>query len=93
MLENTMQLLDKALAVKRASRWCEDFSIDLSTFSQAKKRQKLSPTLAGNLALELGESPEKWMIIAALENEKESPLAERLRASDVWRKRRDSNPR
>ncbi len=92
-MENTMELLAKALEVKRAARWCEELNLDMSTISTAKKRNRLSPALAGNFAIELGESPEKWIAIAAMEAERKSPLTERLRASlhDVWRKRRDSS--
>ena len=87
-MQSTMELLSKALDVKRASRWCEQMDLDISTLAQAKKRGRLSPTLAGNFAIELGESPEHWIAIAAIEAEKESPLLERLRKSQAhWRKR------
>lgn len=87
MMQNTMELLSKALTVKRASRWCEDMNLDVSTMAQAKKRGRLSPVIAGNLAIELGESPEHWMAIAAMEAEPESPLLQRLRKSqENWRK-------
>ncbi|MES2581347.1 MAG: hypothetical protein V4627_01410 [Pseudomonadota bacterium] len=86
-MQNTMQLLDRALQVKRASRWCEDMDLDISTMAQAKKRGRLSPTLAGTLAMELGESPEHWIAIAAIEAEKETPLLQRLKKSqEKWRK-------
>ncbi|TXK26223.1 hypothetical protein FVQ98_14715 [Ottowia sp. GY511] len=42
--------------------------------AQAKKRGRLSPVLAGTIAIELGEEPQRWIAIAALEAEKESPL-------------------
>jgi len=84
---NTMQLLTKALEVKRASRWSEELDIDVSTIAQAKKRGRLSPTLAGALAIELGESASEWIAIAAIEAEKNSPLLERLKARQaIWRK-------
>jgi len=87
-MQTTMELLGKALDVKRSSRWCEELDLDISTLSQAKKRGRLSPTLAGNLAIELGESPEHWIAIAAIEAEKETPLLQRLKKSQPsWRKR------
>ena len=85
---NTMELLQKALAVKRAAHWCDELNVDLSTISKAKQRGRLSPTLAGNFAMKLGENPEQWIAIAALEAEPESELLEELKASaNKWRKR------
>jgi hypothetical protein len=82
-----MELLNHALQKQRASRWCEEMDLDISTIAQAKKRGRLSPTLAGNLAMKLGESPEHWIAVAALEAEPESTLLQRLRkAQSTWRK-------
>lgn len=84
---NTMDLLDKALQIKNGSKWSEALELDVSTLYQAKKRGRLSPTLAGFFAMELGESPEHWIAIAAIEAEKTSPLLERLKRSQPsWRK-------
>lgn len=86
-MENTMELLAKALEIKRAARWCEEFNLDISTIAAAKKRGRLSPALAGNFAMDLGEPPERWIAIAAMEAERKSPLTERLRAfQEKWRK-------
>lgn len=85
---NTMDLLQKALGMKRAAHWCDELNIDLSTISKAKQRGRLSPVLAGNLAIKLGESPEHWIAVAALEAEPESELLTRLLAdANSWRKR------
>lgn len=87
-MNNTMELLSKALDVKRAARWTEELNLDASTICQAKKRGRLSPALAGNFAIELGESPEHWIAIAALEAEPESTLLQRLKNNQAsWRKR------
>lgn len=86
-MHNTMELLSKALDVKRAARWCEEMDLDISTISQAKKRGRLSPTLAGTFAIELGEDAEHWIAIAAIEAEKESPLLERLKRSQALRRK------
>lgn len=87
-MPNTMQLLDKALQVKRASHWANELNLSNGTFTMARTRGRLSPVLAGNLAIELGESPEHWIAIAAIEQEKETPLLERLKKSqENWRKR------
>lgn len=77
-MTSTLDLLDKALKSKHAAAWCRDLNISTAAFAQAKKRGRLSPLLAGNIAIDLGESADHWMAIAALEAERESPLRERL---------------
>jgi hypothetical protein len=87
-MESTMQLLSKALSVHRAAHWVEDMNLSKSAISMAQKRGRLSPTLAGNLAIKLGENPEHWIAVAALEAEPESILLDQLKASaNKWRKR------
>lgn len=87
-MQSTMQLLEKALSVQTAAGWANTLNITRQTFTNAKKVHRLSPALAGNLAIELGEPPEEWIAIAAMEAEKNSPLWERLKKSQAkWRKR------
>lgn len=87
-MPNTMELLDKALATKRASHWCREMNLTDAALTNARKRGRLSPTLAGNFAMKLGENPEQWIAIAALEAEPESTLLEQLKANaNKWRKR------
>jgi len=86
-MQTTMELFEKALQVQRAAAWARDLNLTRSAFSQAKKQQRLSPVLAGNIAIKLGESPEHWIAVAALEAEPESTLLQRLRKSqESWRK-------
>ena len=86
-MQTTMDLFEKALSVRHAAGWAERFNITRATFSMAKKAQRLSPALAGNLAIELGEDAEHWIAIAAIEAEKQSPLLDRLKKSQgAWRK-------
>lgn len=73
-MTSTMQLLERALTVKKASHWANDLNLSNATFTMASKRGRLSPTLAGNIAIQLGEDHEHWMAVAALEAEPESPL-------------------
>jgi len=68
-MPTTMTLLKKALEVKRAAAWARTFNITESAFAQAKKRQRLSPTLAGKIAHELGEDEARWIAVAGLEAE------------------------
>jgi len=87
-MPNTMQLLDQALQKQRASAWARELNLTESALSIAKKRGRLSPVLAGNLAIKLGENPEHWIAVAALEAEPDSELLARLKTSaNSWRKR------
>ena len=87
-MQTTMELFDKAMNVKHAAAWARDLNITRQTFSMAKKQGRLSPVLAGNFAMELGEDPVHWVAVAALEAEKESPLLARLEGTvNSWRKR------
>lgn len=86
-MPTTMQLLDKALQIKRASHWANELNLSSATFTMAKTRGRLSPVLAGSLAIELGESPEHWMAIAAMEAEPDSPLLTRLRNCQELRRK------
>lgn len=79
-MKTTMELFEKALKTKHASAWARDYNITPETFSMAKKEGRLSPPLAGNLAMDLGEDHEHWMAQAVLEMKHESPLLARLRA-------------
>lgn len=72
-MPTTMQLLDRALSVKTQARWADSLELSDAALSQAKKRGRLSPTVAGSIAAELGDNPEHWIAIAALEAEPPSP--------------------
>lgn len=86
-MQTTMDLFAKALDVQRAAAWAKDLNLTRAAFSVAKKKRRLSPVLAGNLAMKLGEDPAKWIAIAALEAEPESELLTRLKANaNRWRK-------
>lgn len=78
-MKTTKQLLDKALSTQPAKFWANRYFIDKSTISAAKKRGHLSPALAGNFAIDLGEDPIRWMAIAAIETERADPIHERIR--------------
>lgn len=77
-MKHSLDLLDQALAVKKAARWCESLNITKGAISQAKKRGRLSPTLAANLAIGIGADAVYWTAIAAAEAEPESPLKDVL---------------
>lgn len=86
-MQNTMELFSKALEIKHASAWAREFNITPEAFSMAKKQGRLSPVLAGNIAIELGEDPEHWIAVAAIEATKESELLARLKSRvKSWRR-------
>lgn len=87
-MQTTMDLFQQAIQKQSAAQWARDLNIERAAFSMAKKRGHLSPAIAGCLAIELGENPEQWIAVAALETEPESTLLQRLRKSQAsWRKR------
>lgn len=89
----TLELLDKALEVNPSGAfWCKEMHVARTTLSQARTRGRLSPTVAGNLALLLGGDERYWVAIAGLEAEPDTDLRDTLlsRASN-WRKRSHSN--
>lgn len=87
-MQTTMDLFEKALSIQRAADWAREFNLTRGALSIAKKQRRLSPLLAGNLAIKLGEDPAHWIAVAALEAEPESELLTRIKAhANKWRKR------
>lgn len=78
-MANTMELFEKAMQKQRAAAWARELNLTPSAFSQAKKQGRLSPVLAGNLAIELGEDPIEWVALAALEAERDTEQLTKLR--------------
>lgn len=86
-MQKTMDLWAKALERQHAAAWARVFNMTPAALSTAKKQGRLSPVLAGNVAIELGENPEHWIAVAALEAEKESELLARLKNRvNSWRR-------
>lgn len=77
-MNTTMQLLDKALTLRPAAEWARHLGIARAIFTNAKTSGSLSPIVAGELAAEIGEDPQRWIVIAALETGKESACKTRL---------------
>jgi len=71
-MTHSLDLLRKALEIKTASEWSRTLNIVPSTLTNAKRAGRLSPTLAGNFAINLGEDATKWIAIAAMEAEPEN---------------------
>jgi hypothetical protein len=80
-MPHTIDLLERALKKQKAATWCRQFNITEAAISTAKKRGRLSPTLAGVFAMEMGADPIYWTAVAAAEAEPEGPLRSRLEKS------------
>lgn len=86
-MPQTIDLLNKALKMKTASEWARMFNIVPSAITNARRAGRVSPALAGNFAIELGEDAERWMLAAQLESKQEIALMDRLRKrKPEWRK-------
>lgn len=95
-MQSTMELWKKALSVHHQAEWARVMNVTPSAFSQATKQGRLSPVLAGNIAMEIGEDPEHWVAVAALEqagtNTRDADLLARLKArGKIWRRLLVSN--
>lgn len=77
-MQTTMELLEAALKKKNATEWATHLKLSVNALRTAKHRGNLSPAIAGALAEELGEDPQKWIVIAALESERESACKSRM---------------
>lgn len=74
----TMKLLDQALEQKTASDWARDLGLHRNALNNAKNRGHVSPAIAGALAEKMGADPEQWIVIAALESERDSACKTRM---------------
>lgn len=77
-MTHSIELLNKALEIKTISEWARTLNIVPSTITNARRAGRLSPTMAGNLAMNLGENPVQWIAVAAMEAEPESSYKKQL---------------
>lgn len=77
-MQATKTLLERALKKQPAPVWRELLELSEDAISVAKHHGRLSPVMAGGMALELGEDPEHWIAIAAIENARESKARDLL---------------
>ena len=68
----SIDLLDKALKSASAAEWQRRLGLSDAALYMARNRGSLSPAVAGALAEQLGEDVDHWVIVAALEGERES---------------------
>lgn len=77
-MQTTMNLLAEALTSHPAPYWTEKLKLSRTTLNTAKSRGHLSPAIAGALAEELGQDAKNWIVIAALESERDSACKTRM---------------
>ena len=77
-MTHSIELLNRALQMKTVSEWARTLNIVPSTITNARRIGRLSPTMAGNFAMNLGENPTQWIALAAMEAEPESTYKKEL---------------
>ncbi|MFS2205135.1 hypothetical protein [Variovorax sp. Varisp36] len=77
-MQTTMNLLEQAFSLHPAPFWTAKLKLARQTLHTAKTRGHLSPAIAGALAEELGQDPDRWIVVAALESERNSACKERM---------------
>jgi len=77
-MQTTLNLLDAALQQQPAPFWTEKLKLSRGALHTAKARGHLSPAIAGALAEELGKDPKEWIVLAALESERDSACKTRM---------------
>ncbi|MET3371761.1 hypothetical protein ABIC89_000802 [Variovorax boronicumulans] len=73
-----MNLLADAEKVRDLSAWAEKLGLSKRVLYTSKYREHLSPAVAGALAEELGKNPQEWIVVAALESERDSACKTRM---------------
>lgn len=77
-MQTTLNLLENALTQRNASEWAARLNLAPSALRTARAHGHLSPAIAGALADEMGEDSKKWIVIAALESERDSACKARM---------------
>lgn len=77
-MHQTIDLLTRALTQRPAIEWAAEFGVSQAALSLAKKRGKLSPSLAGAFAEAMAEPVEHWIAVAGLEQDTASGIRARL---------------
>jgi hypothetical protein len=88
-MQTTMDLLDRAASSGQSlSDVSRELGLNPNALHASKGRGHLSPAIAGALAERLGEDVRDWIVIAALESERDSACKDRMvKRLGVWRKR------
>jgi len=73
-----MNLLDDALQLAAVPEWTKRLGLSKQALYNARERGHLSPAIAGALAEEMGQNPKDWIVVAALESERDSACKTRM---------------
>ena len=71
-MQTTMNLLHEDLQLKDMGQWTKELELSGKALYNAKYREHLSPAIAGSIADKLGKDVRQWIMIAALESERDS---------------------
>lgn len=77
-MQTTLNLLDEAIKVQGLSDWAARLGLSKRALYTARDRGHLSPAIAGALADELGQDAKEWIVVAALESERDSACKTRM---------------
>ena len=77
-MPTTMNLLDDALQLAAVPEWTKRLGLSKQALYNARERGHLSPAIAGALAEEMGQNPKDWIVVAALESERDSACKTRM---------------
>ncbi|BEP50579.1 hypothetical protein [Variovorax sp. V116] len=77
-MQSTLHLLDAAIKVQGLSDWAAKLGLSKRALYTARDRGHLSPAIAGALAEELGQDAKEWIVVAALESERDSACKTRM---------------
>ena len=77
-MRTTMNLLSEAIQIRTIPEWTRALGLSSKALYTAKDRGHLSPAIAGALAEELGKNPSEWIVVAALESERDSACKDRM---------------
>lgn len=84
----TMDLLKMALEKDNLRVWARKLGLSEEALRTARSRGRLSPVIAGALAEDLQQDPAQWIVIAALETERESAcktrMVQRFSGTESW---------
>lgn len=77
-MQKSINLLERAIQRHPVSYWSKRLKLARTTLHSSIQRGNLSPSIAGALAEELGEPVEHWMLVAALEGDRDSACRDRM---------------
>ncbi len=77
-MPSTMNLLNSALEIQNIAAWTAKLGLSKQALYTARDRGHLSPAIAGALADEMGQDVKEWIVVAALESERDSACKTRM---------------